>query len=73
MIIKYVWCVLPTESTLLTQISRGKEHQSSTVAEHSSVVSCQLQTATGGYLGSAHIAEDGKAYPNSNWFKNLKE
>ena len=55
------------------QLDRGKAHQSSTVAAHTNVVSCQLQDADGNCLGSAHIDEEGKVYPNTKWEKSLSE
>jgi hypothetical protein len=55
----------------LTLYFRGTEHQSSTVTEHSEIVSVQLQDANGGYLGSAHIDANGTVYPNKNWEKNV--
>ncbi|KAF2189937.1 hypothetical protein K469DRAFT_747867 [Zopfia rhizophila CBS 207.26] len=52
-------------------IIRGTEHPSSTVPTHDNIVSCKIQDADGNYLGSAHVDENGIAYPNHKWDKNL--
>lgn len=48
---------------------RGKDHKSSTVKEHTQVVSVQLLDEKKEYLGSAHIDTEGNAYTNSKWDK----
>ncbi|KAK4615770.1 hypothetical protein CLAFUW4_09847 [Fulvia fulva] len=50
-------------------VIKGQSHPSSTVATHTNVISCQLQDANGGYLGSGHIDETGEAYPNEKFEK----
>jgi hypothetical protein len=69
-VIKFVPTYLRSQHTL-TLWFRGTEHKSSTVAEHTEIVSVQLQDANGGYLGSAHIDANGTVYPNKNWEKNV--
>jgi hypothetical protein len=54
-------------------ISRGLPHQSSTVKEHTSIVSVQIHDAEGRYLGSAHIDRNGVVTPNRRWEENLKK
>lgn len=58
---------------ITNKLFRGREHKSSTVAAHTNVVSVQLQDASGEYIGSAHIDEDGNAYPNDNFKKNAEK